>query len=164
MLNDRTAYGRDRRTDCAGRDLAATVVGVQVLPASRSSLVYVALVTLLAAGLAIGVALFVLQTRAPSTDARFEVAAAQAVDCPLGSGKPVCYRFDVTNAGPGVAPLRCVVVPPTSGTAIFTASGTTVYDSPGPVAVGDVFSLYTEVEADEEATVERPSVGCSAVG
>lgn len=123
-----------------------------------------ALVTMLAAGLAIGVALFVLQTRAPSTDARFEVATAQAVDCPLGSGKPVCYRFDVTNSGPGVAPLRCVVVPPASGTAVFTASGSTIYDSPGLVAVGDVYSLYTEVEAGGEATVERPSVGCSPVG
>jgi hypothetical protein len=123
-----------------------------------------ALVTVLAAGLAIGVALFVLQTRAPTTDARFEVAAARAVDCPLGTGKPVCYRFDVTNAGPGVAPLRCVVVPPAAGTAVFTASGTTIYDSPGPVAVGDVYSLYTEVEAGEEDTVERPSVGCSAIG
>ncbi|MGZ8631385.1 MAG: hypothetical protein ACXWZF_10540 [Actinomycetota bacterium] len=116
--------------------------------------------TLLAAGLAMGIALFVLQTRGPSSDARFMVATPEAVDCPVGSGKPVCYRYDVTNAGSGVAPLRCVIVPPAAGTAVFTATGTTVYDSPGPVAAGDMYSLYTEVEADERAEVERPTVGC----
>lgn len=158
------AHRRDRRTDCAGYGLAATVVDVQVLPASRSSLVYMALVTLLAAGLAIGVALFVLQTRVPNTDARFVVAAPEAVDCPVGTGKPVCYRYDVTNAGSGTAPVRCVIVPPASGSAVFTASGTTVYDSPGPVAAGEVYSLYAEVEADETAEVTRPTMGCAPVG
>ncbi|MGH2629229.1 MAG: hypothetical protein ACRDHI_01545 [Actinomycetota bacterium] len=134
---------------------------MQTVPASRSSLVYIALVTLLAAGIAIAVALFVLQTRGPGSDAEFVVAAPEAVDCPVGSGKPVCYRSDVTNAGSGVAPLRCVIAPPASGTAVFTASGTSMYESDGPVAEGDTYSLYTEVEAGEEAEVTMPTVGCT---
>jgi hypothetical protein len=136
---------------------------VKTGPASRSSLVYMALVTLLAAGIAVAFALFVLQTRGPGTDAEFVVADAEAVECPLGSGKPVCYRFDVTNAGSGVAPLRCVIAPPESGTAVFTASGTSVYESDGPVAEGDTYSLYVEVEADDEAEVAQPSLGCGVV-
>jgi hypothetical protein len=38
-----------------------------------------------------------------------------------------------------------------------------VYLSDGPVAVGDTYSLYTEVEAAEgETVVDRPTVGCAA--
>lgn len=133
---------------------------MKTVPASRSSLVYIALVTLLAAGIAIAFALFVLQTRGPGSDAEFVIADPEAVECPLGSGKPVCYRFDVTNAGSGVAPLRCVIAPPPSGTAVFTASGTSVYESDGPVAQGDTYSLYTEVEAGDDAEVAQPTLGC----
>ena len=119
------------------------------------------LVVLLAAGVVFGFALFFLQARGPGADAEFTVAAPQAVDCPAGSGVPVCYRFDVTNTGRGADPVRCLVAPTGDGTATFSASGTNAYQSDGPVAVGDTYSLYTEVEAsDGEDVVERPTVGC----
>ena len=133
--------------------------GVQLLPQNRSTIWYMALVVLLVAGLAIGVALSCC--RGSGRRPEFTVATAQAVDCPVGSGVPVCYRFDVTNTGGGDGAVRCVVVPADAGSAVFTASGTTVYESDGPVAVGDTYSLYTEVEAAEgETVVEQPAVAC----
>ena len=138
---------------------------VQLLPRERSTVWYVALVTVLGAGLAIGVLLFVLQARGPGADAEFLVAAPQAVDCPSGSGVPVCYRFDVTNTGGGGGAMRCLVSPLGGGSAVFTASGTSVYESDGPVAVGDTYSLYTEVEAgDGGSVVERPTMACESAG
>ena len=138
---------------------------MQLLPQDRSTIWYVALVTLLASGLAIGVLLFVLQARGPGGDAEFLVATPQAEDCPSGSGVPVCYRFDVTNTGGGADAMRCLVTPTGEGSAVFTASGTSVYESDGPVAVGDTYSLYTEVEAgDGSSVVERPTVSCQAAG
>ena len=137
--------------------------GVQLLPQNRSTIWYVALVVLLVAGLAIGAALFVLQARGPVADPEFAVAAPQAVDCPVGSGVPVCSRFDVTNTGGGDGAVRCVVVPADGGSAVFTASGNTVYESDGPVTVGDTYSLYTEVQAAEGGTVvEQPEVACQS--
>jgi hypothetical protein len=137
--------------------------GVQLLPQDRSTIWYVALVTVLAAGLGIGVLLFVLQARGPGGNAEFLVAAPQAVDCPSGSGVPVCYRFDVTNTGGGGGAMRCLVRPLGEGSAVFTASGTSMYESDGPVAVGDTYSLYTEVEAGEgNSIVERPTLACQS--
>jgi len=149
---------KDRLCRFAGRGYGGLV---ELLPQNRSTLVYVALVVLLIGGLAMGIALFVLQARGPVADAEFTVAAPQAVDCPSGSGVPVCYRFDVTNTGAGVGAVRCGVVSADAGNAVFTASGSSLYESDGPVAVGDTYSLYVEVEAtDGKNVVERPSVGC----
>lgn len=135
--------------------------GVQVLPQNRSTLVYVALVTLLITGLAVGVALFVLQARGPGNDAEFAVAAGEPVDCPTGSGVPVCYRFDVTNSGGGASELECVAVPSDGGTAVFSASGSETYRSDGPVEVGDTYSLYVEAAPTGEGReVGRPEVAC----
>ena len=49
------------------------------------------------------------------------------------------------------------------GSAVFTASGNTEYQSDGPVTVGDTYSLYTEVQAAEgETVVEQPAVACQS--
>jgi hypothetical protein len=134
---------------------------VQLVPQNRSTIGYMALVVLLVAGLAIGVALFVLQTRGSVGSAELVVAAGTPVDCPAGSGAPVCYVFDVTNAGGGAEPMECIVVAAEGGTAVFTASGSELYQSDGPISVGDTYSLYTEVSAGEGSTeVGRPEVVC----
>lgn len=134
---------------------------VQLVPQNRSTIGYMALVVLLVAGLAIGVALFVLQTRGSVGSADLVVAPGTAVDCPQGSGAPVCYVFDVTNAGGGAEPMECIVVAGVGGKAIFTASESELYQSEGPVSVGDTYSLYTEVTpADGETEVGRPEVVC----
>ena len=136
---------------------------VQLVPQNRSTIGYMALVVLLVAGLAIGVALFVLQTRGPVGSADLLVAPAAPVDCPRGTGAPVCYVFDVTNAGGGAEPMECLVVPAGGGKAIFTASESDLYQSDGPVAVGDTYSLYAEVTpAEGETEVGRPEVVCRA--
>jgi hypothetical protein len=124
-----------------------------------------ALVTLLVAGLAIGVMLFVLQARAPVAQAEFAVSAPQAVDCPADSTAPACYRFDVANTGGGAVAMRCLVSPADDGTAVFLATGTTEYESDGAVAVGDTYALYTEVEPGGGGTLtESPTVGCGTTG
>ena len=134
---------------------------VQLVPQNRSTIGYMALVVLLVAGLAIGVALFVLQTRGTVGSADLVVAPGAPVDCPQGTGAPVCYVFDVTNAGGGAEPMECIVVAADGGKAIFTASEVELYQSDGPVAVGDTYSLYTEVTpADGETEVGRPEVVC----
>ena len=134
---------------------------MQMLPRNSSTIWYMALVVLLAAGLAIGIALFALQARGPVGAAEFVVETGSAVDCPAGSGAPVCYRFDVTNAGAGPGALECTVMPIGGGDAVFTASSTAVYRSEGPVTVGDTYSLYTEVRAaGDEAEVGRPGLAC----
>jgi len=139
--------------------------GVQLLPQNRSTVGYLALVTLLFGGLAIGVMLFFLQAQGGSSPTvEFAVTAPQAVDCPADSTAPGCYRFDVANTGGGAIPMRCLVSPADTGTAVFLATGTTVYESEGEVAVGDTYALYTEVEPAGGGTVtESPTVECAAV-
>lgn len=137
---------------------------MQLLPQNRSTVGYLALVTLLFGGVAIGVMLFFLQAQGGSApQAEFAVSAPQAVDCPADSTAPGCYRFDVANTGGGAVAMRCLVSPSVAGTAVFLATGTTVYESDGAVSVGDTYALYTEVEPAEGSTVtESPTVQCAS--
>ena len=134
---------------------------MELLPQNRSTIGYMALVVLLVAGLAIGLALFAMQARAPLAHADFTVATGEGVECPVGSGVPTCFRFDVTNTGAGAGQLECIVVPTGDGAAVFTASGQDRYLSSGPVPVEATYPLYTEVKpATGETKVEMPAVAC----
>jgi hypothetical protein len=137
---------------------------VQLLPQNRSTLGYLALVTLLFSGIAIGIMLFFLQAQGGSaTAAEFAVAAPQAVECPADATAPGCYRFDVANTGGGAVPMRCLLTPADDGTAAFLATGTPLYESDGAVAVGDTYALYTEVEPEGGGTVtQSPTLECAA--
>ena len=75
---------------------------------------------------------------------------------------PVCYRFDVTNIGAGAALMRCVVAPKGDATAEFTASGSSVYDSPRPVEPDETYPMYVEVDAGstDNEIAAAPSMGC----
>jgi hypothetical protein len=138
---------------------------VQLLPQNRSTLGYLALVTLLFGGMAIGVMLFFLQAQGGSApQVEFAVAAPQAVECPADSTAPGCYRYDVANTGGGAVPMRCLLTPADGSTAAFLATGTAVYESDGAVAVGDTYALYTEVEPAGGGTVtQSPTLECAAV-
>jgi hypothetical protein len=138
---------------------------VQLLPQNRSTVGYLALVTLLFGGVAIGVMLFFLQAQGGSAPrVEFAVSAPQAVECPADSSAPGCYRSDVANTGGGSVAMRCLVSPADTGTAVFLATGTTVYESDGAVAVGDTYALYTEVEPAGGGTVtQSPTLECAAV-
>lgn len=134
---------------------------VELIPQNRSTIGSMALVVLLAAGIAIGLALFALQARGPMAHAEFTVASGEGVDCPVGSGAPTCFRFDVTNTGAGTGRLECIVVPKGDATAAFTASGEDLYLSAGPVPVEATYPLYTEVtQGAGETKVEMPAVIC----
>ena len=138
---------------------------MELAPQNRSTVGYLALVVLLAAGITIGLALFVIQARGPLADAEFSVAAGEGVECPAGSGVPTCFRFDVTNAGAGEGRLECMVVPQKGTSAVFTASGSDRYLSTGLVPVGDTYPMYTEVEPlGGNDTVRSPTVVCAAAG
>ena len=138
---------------------------VDLVPQNRSTVGYLALVVLLAAGITIGLALFVIQARAPLADAEFSVAAGEGVGCPVGAGVPTCFRFDVANVGAGEGRLECIVVPQDGTSAVFTASGTDRYLSTSVVPVGDTYPMYTEVEPLEgKDTVQKPTVVCGAAG
>lgn len=136
---------------------------MELFPQNRSTIGYLALVVLLAAGLAIGLALFALQARAPLAHAEFTVAAGEGVECPVGSGAPTCFRFDVMNTGAGAGRLECIVAPQGDGdgSAVFTASGEDRYLSAGAVPVEATYPLYTEVTQTAGSTqVEEPAVAC----
>jgi hypothetical protein len=61
--------------------------------------------------------------------------------------------------------MRCAVSPADESAAVFTASGSGVYESDGPVAAGDTYALYTEVEVAEGTTIaDRPTVACMPPG
>ena len=64
------------------------------------------LTALLIVALAVGASLFFLLWRGPSSVGRFETAAPVAVDCPSGTGAPVCYDFDITNVGETAQQVR----------------------------------------------------------
>lgn len=134
---------------------------VELIPQNRSTIGYMALVVLLAAGIAIGLALFALQAHGPMARAEFTVASGEGVDCPVGSGAPTCFRFDVTNTGAGAGRLECIIAPEGEGSAVFTASGENLYLSAGPVPVEATYPMYTEVtQATGQTTVEMPTVAC----
>jgi hypothetical protein len=154
----RRAVPKDRLRRPIGRHY---VCDVELIPQNRSTLGYLALVVLLVAGLAIGLALFALQARGPLAHAEFTVAAGEGVECPVGSGAPTCFRFDVTNTGAGSGQLECIVIPEADATAVFTASGENLYLSAGPVPVEATYPMYAEVtQGPGETKVEMPAVVC----
>ena len=117
---------------------------------------------LLMIGLAAAGVLFLLLLGGPSARGRFETATPAAIDCPRGTGAPVCYGVDVTNAGEGAQQVRCEVAPGPDTAALF-ANGSDVYISSVPVESGRTIKLYVEVSPSEGSNiVSRPSVSCGA--
>lgn len=131
----------------------------------HSGRTYTVLVVLLAGLIVLGATLVVLAvggTRLSS--ASFEVAAAEAVDCPFGSGAPVCYRYNVSNVGDAPSFVRCELTPAGDTTAVFD-NGSTSYESPVEMKAGDVYRMYVKIEAGPSGSVtSSPMVGCAAVG
>ena len=99
-------------------------------PPIHSGRTYTVLVVLLAGLIALGAMLLVLVTGGGSiSSASFEVAVPEAVECPFGSGAPVCYRYNVTNTGDAPSFVRCELTPAGDTTAVF-GNGSTSYESP----------------------------------
>ncbi len=122
--------------------------------------------TILTALLIVAVAafaiLFFLLWREP-TAGRFETSAPVAVDCPSGTGAPVCYAADVTNVGDAAQQVRCQVTPGADTAALF-GNGEDVYSSPVPLEVGSTITLSIRVSPSEGSTVvSQPTVTCGSV-
>jgi hypothetical protein len=128
----------------------------------RSNAVYNVLVVVLVAGLAAGVALLFLTTSAPARSADLTLGLPESVDCPFGSGAPVCYRFDLVNSGAAGAFVRCEVIPAGDTTAVF-GNGETTYEGADALDAGEKWHLYVQVEAGADGTVTEPMVGCGQV-
>ena len=119
------------------------------------------LTALLIMGLAVGAVLFFLLIRGPSAG-RFETAAPAAVECPSGTGAPVCYGIDVTNVGDAARQVRCQVTPGVDTAALF-ANGADIYVSAAPIEAGGSIELFVHVSPSQGTTiVSRPSVSCDA--
>ena len=128
----------------------------------RSNAAYNALAVLLAAGLALGAALLFLSTNAAPRVAELGVGQAESVECPFGSGAPVCYRYELVNSGSAGAFVRCEVIPGGDTTAVF-GNGETSYEGVTALEPGENWLLYVQVEAGTTDVVTEPMVGCGEV-
>lgn len=122
---------------------------------------YKVLVALLFTALATGFALLFLATGGSATTASVNVAAAESVDCPFGSGSPVCYQYAITNPGDTGAFVRCQVTPSGDTTAVF-GNGETIYEGAAALDGGDTLQLYVQVQPGSGDVVTEPVVGCAA--
>jgi uncharacterized protein (DUF58 family) len=121
---------------------------------------YNVLVLVLVAFIALGAMLFALTTGPVRAIPDLKVGISEAVDCPFGSGAPVCFRFPLSNEGRADTAVRCELTPAGDSTAVF-GNGSAEYFSPTEIAAGETWQLYTQVEAGESAVVDEPSVACA---
>jgi hypothetical protein len=126
----------------------------------RSSPAYNVLVVALIGVIAAGAALLFLSTDSTRAGAQFELGPGAPVDCPFGTGSPVCYRFNMSNTGGAEGYVRCLVMPTGDSSAIF-ANGETAYESPIAVKPGEVYRLYTRVDAGASKEIAEPIVSCA---
>ncbi|MEO8477344.1 MAG: hypothetical protein ABI572_09870 [Actinomycetota bacterium] len=119
------------------------------------------LTALLIVAIAAGAVLFFLVVRGPSFG-RFEAATPTAIECPTGTGAPVCYAVDVTNVGDAARQVRCQVTPGLDTAALF-ANGDDLYVSAAPIEARSVIKLFIQVSPSAGTKiVSRPSVSCDA--
>ncbi|HEX5937622.1 MAG TPA: hypothetical protein VFZ75_08055 [Actinomycetota bacterium] len=93
--------------------------------------------------------------------ARFDVAAPEGVDCPVGEGTPACFSFVVTNLGNQPSLVECGVTA-SPGRAAFLNDLPT-YTSSAPFEPGVAESLTVKVDAGDGDVVAQPSMVCVAV-
>ena len=125
----------------------------------HSSLTYNVLVIALVGMIGAGAALLLMTTGSPRAGARFELGTGEAVDCPFGTGSPVCYRFNMTNTGGAEGFARCVVTPAGDSTAIFS-NGEVSYESPVVVKPAEIYRLYARVDPGPSKEIAEPSITC----
>jgi hypothetical protein len=132
---------------------------MRALPGRRnivSSILSIALLLAIAA-FAILVALQVRGGQPP----RFDVAAPEGVECPVGEGSPACFTFRVTNLGNQPSPVECIVTSE-SGRPTFL-NETPIYTSSGPFEPGVAEQLTVKVDQGDDDTVTEPMMICRAV-
>ena len=128
-------------------------------PGTRNLLSYTLSIVLL---VAIGVfaILVALQLRSEKPP-RFDVAAPEGVDCPVGEGTPACFSFTITNLGSEPALVECSVTADI-GRATFL-NDTAVYASTAPFEPGIANQVTVKVDQGDQDTVTQPTLACMAV-
>ena len=92
---------------------------------------------------------------------RFDVAAPEGVECPVGEGTPACFSFVVTNVGNRASLVECAVTA-NPGRATFLNDLQT-YTSSTQFEPGVAESLTVKVDAGDGDVVAQPSMVCIAV-
>jgi hypothetical protein len=91
---------------------------------------------------------------------RFDVAAPEGVECPVGEGTPACFSFTVTNLGNRPSLVECAVTA-NPGRATFLNDLQT-YTSSAPFEPGIAENLTVKVDAGDGDVVAQPSMVCIA--
>jgi hypothetical protein len=128
-------------------------------PRTRNLLSFTLSIVLL---VAIGVfaILVALQLRSDKPP-RFDVAAPEGVDCPVGEGTPACFSFTITNLGSQPSLVECNV---TTGVGRATfLNDTSVYASTAPFEPGIANQVTVKVDQGDQDTVTQPTLACRAV-
>jgi hypothetical protein len=128
-------------------------------PGTRNLLSYLLSVVLLLAITAFAV-LVALQLRTDKPP-RFDVGAAEGMECPIGGGTPACFTFAVTNLGNRPSLVECNVTA-SAGRATFL-NDQPVYTSSAPFEPGLAEQLMVQVDVGDNDTVTEPILICTAV-
>jgi hypothetical protein len=100
--------------------------------------------------------------RPPGASATAGVSDLTTVECPAGFHAPVCYHFDLTNAGRGAGNFRCLLVSATGTVASFP-DGTPEYVTKRAMEPGDSLTVMMKVQAIDGSTIGPPGVVCDPV-
>jgi hypothetical protein len=93
--------------------------------------------------------------------ARFDVAAPEGVECPVGEGSPACFTFGVTNLGNEPSLVECIVTSAVGRPTFLNDAP--IYTSTAPFEPGVAEQLTVKVDQGDEATVTEPMMVCQAV-
>ena len=127
-------------------------------PGTRNLVSY-ALTVVLVLAIAVLAILLALQVRGEKPP-RFDVGAADGIECPIGEGTPACFRFTVTNLGNRPSLVECTVTAD-AGRATFL-NDQPVYTSSAPFEPGIAEQLIVKVDQGDRNTVTAPILLCTA--
>jgi len=108
----------------------------------RSSPPYYVVAVLLAIALGVFAVLLFLLTVKPAVTMSVAVGNQTPTECPVGSGAPACFRFDVTNTGARDGVASCVTTP-TGATSAQFANGSRTAEV--LLSAGEVKQVYVKV-------------------
>ena len=91
---------------------------------------------------------------------RFDVAAPEGVECPVGEGTRACFSFTVTNLGNRASLVECAVTANPPGDVL---NDLPTYTSSTLFEPGVAENLTVKVDAGDGDVVAQPSMVCIAV-
>ncbi len=115
---------------------------------------------MLGVGLLVALILLLLLTLRPSNgQMTLAIGEPHAEECPVGSGAPACFRFDVTNTGQADGVATCFAMAATGTEAVFANGADSVGVRLGGGEVKGVYVKVTTLGSDE---VLAPALRCDA--